>query len=645
MSDDSGGKPILKIEVDDSQFDAFLDKYKQYGEAVKTAPAAWKDTETAVKSVSTGFEDAYNEFEKLNSLVVGPQFGKALSGFSQIGISSVKSWVSIRKEIEASAKGMSTLGRYALQFGAFGGIAMAAGAGVAGIALGAVPGVAKSLSDENRQNHELGLTPGESQAFNDQYGTTLGASTADLGKIADIKANPAEWSKLINATHGGVGVQDIEHLDPIDLWAKAAQKAGETYKSMGANAGVWAQASGANDLFGAGAVRNASTRDPDWWNQQHQQYTDEKAKLYVDPKTMDNNTQFEQKWQADLSVLKRDFELAIQPLEPLLIKGATAMTGFVGALARSQELKDDLDEMVSGLEDVNKFLHFASEQNAKPENHPDAAAADKVHSFGVTVWHGLEKSRDQIKNTLFGTPIPTYPGMVDDQYGDVDPTQQPKGKPSGVSESQFKHDPDRLAHMAEADKRYGMPTGYLEAHEYIESRNGTHNIGKDGKYLGAFQFDDPTAKQYQVDRFDEQSSINGAARKLSDLFNHYHDWAKASASFDGFAGLDADIAKYGDAWKDHISEFQKSTETSDYLRTMAARGVDFGKGSVKDQMAALPASRGDRDDDGASGGGNSSRNDSPRSPMPFHFVMPTTNINVMVPAGSNVFSSTAAMVQ
>jgi hypothetical protein len=635
-------KPVLVVEVDDSQFDAFLDKYAQYAEAVKTTPDAWKDTSTAVKQVSTGFEGAYNEFNKLNSLVVGPQWGKSLSNFNQIGVSSLKSWSSIRKEIEASGKGMSLLGRLAIGLGSLGGIAIAAGAGIAGTVLGSVPGVAKSLSDENRVNHELGLTPGENEAFKDQYGTTLGVSTADLSKIADIKANPARWTDLVNATRGGVGIEDIKHLDPVDLWAKAAQKAGEAYKAMGVNGGQWAQDQGANDLFGAGTVRNASQRDNDWWNQQHQQYSEERDKLNIGQPKLDAATAFEQKWQSDLSVLKRDFELAITPLEPIFIKMANGATKIIDSFAKSPDLEKNIDKTIDAFENFYKEVSGAIKWL---DDHLPSSATPSIGKGGdklddAAIDAGKEAASllsnksawDKLINAVLH-PAPVVAGSA------------PKN-----AAWDWKHPFGIFHHDEPATPGVAAPTS--------APSNGTdprHNPGNLRKPGSKTEFQKFASDAEGVIGMHEQIARNILRDHLdtpSKLINKYapaseNDVPAYLKDIEKRTGLKADDhidwtdlrtqAKLQSAMIQHESPNHKDL-TPDAVFNMLG-----GKGTFAEQVASVPEPKGARDD------GNKPIDATPARPvsgamLPVHFAMPTQNINVTVPAGSNVFQN-GAMVQ
>jgi hypothetical protein len=669
--------PIIKIPValdEEGSLDAFLAKLQTAKESLSEVGDKWgsarKEATGAGKNSQSGgvFEGAADELSKIGSLVSGPQFTRVFSEFQKIAIGSAASWHAINLDIEKSAKNMSGLGRTALQIGAVGGIgAMAAAAG-AGAILSGVPSAAKSLSDENRLNRELGLKPGEATAFNDQYGTTLGANTGDLAKIADIKSDPSKWWQLATATHGGVSNDDIQNKGAVELYLESLQKAGEARKELG---GQWSASQGADDLFGSGTVRNASERDPSWWNQQHSQYIEERDKVATDQPKLDQSTAFEQKWQSDLSVLKRDFENAIQPLEPLFLRLANGTTSVIDAFARSPDLEKDINDVATAFDEVAKAGDWlAKKLNAVTGNagtNTDAVVDVAKEATSLLTdgdrWSALEHG---VKHPTVGhtdaKPEPFHwdwhhpfgtIGHKDVPKQEV-PSQFDKPAHSATSGTQggkitpdmFVRDPNRLSNIHALENHYKMPTGYLVAHEQIESHGGTNNINPDGKHLGAFQFDEPTAKRYSVNRFDEHSSEIGAARLLHDLSVKYHgDWKKASAAFDGFAGLDSDIARYGPDWEAHIKEFQTGSETADYLKNMRAQGVDLDpKASVQNSLANLPQVKATGDDSTNSSGRadygfrQPSSNDSARAPL-------MLDLNVHLPAGANIFTSTAGIVQ
>ena len=86
-----------------------------------------------------------------------------------------------------------------------------------------------------------------------------------------------------------------------------------------------------------------------------------------------------------------------------------------------------------------------------------------------------------------------------------------------------------------AESRYGIPDSLLARLLYQESRFRPDVISGEtlspAGAVGIAQFMPATAAQLGVDPRDPQSSIDGAARYLRQLFEQFGDWAKALAAY------------------------------------------------------------------------------------------------------------------
>jgi hypothetical protein len=102
---------------------------------------------------------------------------------------------------------------------------------------------------------------------------------------------------------------------------------------------------------------------------------------------------------------------------------------------------------------------------------------------------------------------------------------------------------DAKEYLASLEKRYGLPNGVLDRVWSAESNRGIKMLSKAGA-KGHFGFMDATAKQYGLkDPNDFQESADAAARKYSDLLQHYHgDLRKAAAAYNWG---DGNLDRYG----------------------------------------------------------------------------------------------------
>jgi hypothetical protein len=532
--------PLIKIPVsvdDDGGMDAFLAKLQAAHESIQALPDAWKDHHREMTSATrTTRSDPFEEFARASSDPKLTGQSSFISKFEHATLNSRKDWAKIERSVETTHRFMSGLAQMAIGFGAFArGVGALGGVGVA--AFGAVAKASDSLADKNKSSRSLGLDIGKEQAFQSDY-QQFGLGEGDLQSMAEARADIKRWKPLIAA---GISTDEIQHGDLVDLTADFARKASEQYaawQKAGLPAGTLAETYGFNQILSNEQLRTGASYTDDVWQRQHQKYEEDWPRMAVDRQTADQATQFKSHLESNWDSITNQLEKSLVRLAPEFEQLGDAATDLTLKWIRAAEPE------IKGLAD------------AAINPHPPGSEKSTER-----VARGMEMEGDWLRSHIPGLKN-AFNGGAADQKG-------------------FTADPDRLQHMTALEQWYHMPKGYLAAHEYVESRNGKHLIGKDGKYLGAFQFDEPTAKQYGVDRYDEYSSEVGAAQKLHDLYVKYGSWDKASAAFDGFRGLDADIKRYGDKWREHISEFQRGTETTDYLTSMERRGVNFDQRAVE----------------------------------------------------------------
>jgi hypothetical protein len=546
-------QPIIKIPLDSSEFDEFTDKFMKYQAALEKQDGAWAGTKRGIKTTKSEFDAMGNAFSAVVSKAIDPKFARSFGGFQKTSKDSEKSWEIISKDIARSAKEMETLARMSTSFGGF-----MKGLGVAGLGVGAVAGIydmlrsaASGVAQENKSSKSLGLALGKESAFG-IYGKPLGLTRDDLENAENAKE---DITKRLPYMTAGITDEQFDNEDAADLaWDTAKNKArmysqwqhqpgGDKFALTQAKANGWEDSPDELRLlarnYDDGTIDSArSEYDKNW------------QKMGVDQQTADQASAFDVHQSANWKEIETSWNKDILLLTPHLDRWSDAATNlterFLGSTANA--IKDLAD---------------AADNPTPPGTPPEA------YRPGDNSPEGIGKRLTSVTESA-GQWLRTNIPALADAFNDQQAAQDATG---------FAKDPDKAAHMRALEKANGMPAGILSETEMIESSGGMNNINpKNPNVLGAFQFDGPTAEQYGVDRHNEFSGEVGAARKLHDLYKKYGSWDRAVASYDGFSGLDADIKKYGNAWKDHIGEFQSSGETEQYLRKMKWAGVDLSKG-------------------------------------------------------------------
>lgn len=545
MAQPGGTKGIVSIPVDSAEFDAFLDKFMSYQKLLEDQPEVWRASSKGIKATKTAWDDVGTSFDKVVRAAVADKFSSPTSGaFAKVQKSAretEKSWLSISREIERADKSLQGMVRNGMSLNSVFGLFGSAGL-LAGGVFGATAAAANSVAGDYKSSRQLGLQLGQEKEFS-ITGEPYGLGRDQLEDAANAKADPRLQTPFRNA-----GVTDFNQ-DAAELaWQKAEGEA-KLYSQWQKVSPEFAYAQAQSYFPGENPDQlrlEADAYDKGDLQKAHDQYEQDWKKVGYSEQQGEAATAFKQdmsqKWADVETAWNRDILL----LAPHLDKWADAAVGLTTKF---------LDATAKTVDDL-----------ADAGDHPYPPGTKPPPVTGNT---NTERAASWLTNRE------VVLGQWLQEHGMVNPFNSPDA--AATSQAGFTLDPDKRAHMAALEKAAGLPPGMLQAIENNESSGGVNNTNpKNPNVLGAFQFDDPTAKAYGVDRHNEYSGEVGATRKLDDLYAKYHDWDAAAAAYDGFGGLDKDIAKYGLAhWKEHISEYQTSGETEQYLRKLDWQGVDM----------------------------------------------------------------------
>ncbi|MGX7001941.1 hypothetical protein [Caballeronia sp. KNU42] len=546
MAEGSGGNVgIVRIPVDTDAWDSFITSFHNWQGELEKQNGAWAGTNRGVKELGNAFDHVEETFSDLVHKATDSKFSNPTSGvFTRVkkdAAETERSWRGISREIEKANRGLTGIVRN----GGMGLLGLfAAGGGLAASLYGATAGAASSVAGDYKISRQLGLHLGKEKEFG-IAGEPYGLGRDALEEAANAKADPTKQLPFLNA---GVSAQDLATLDAAELAWKKAQGEAKLYSAWEKTSPQFAVAQ-AQAFFpdeNPDQLRLlADAFDKGDLDKAHDQYERDWPKVGYTEQEGEAATKFKQDQAQKWADIERAWNRDILMLAPHLDAWSTAATDLAVSLL------DNTAKTVKELADAgdNPTPPGTAIPHAAPGDYPGRI---REGAQVVGQWlqaHGLRNPFDDAgADTVAGQP-----GFVSD--------------------------PDKAKHMAALENIWSLPRGLLQADENIESSGGSNLINPNNpNVLGAFQFDKPTADAYGVDRTSEYSSEVGAARYLADLHKKYGDWGKAAAAFDGFAGLDKDIQKYGDKWRDHISEFQKSGETSRYLDKLEKQGIDLSGG-------------------------------------------------------------------
>jgi hypothetical protein len=652
--------PIIKIEVNSDEFDSFREKFAKYQEELAQQKSAWAGSNEAVKILSSRFEDAAGSFERLNTAATNPKFAGESGVFTKFQKSSLetgKSWTLITKQIEKSSKGLNGLAREMLSIGKLsGGLAGAAVGGAAAL-YGATSKASSDLAGQNARNRRLHLAPGVVDAYDSVFAKYGFGDAGQLDAFAQAKTDVSKWSGL---TAVGITPAEIQGDDAETLAEKFMQRGGDKWNALPEYArGNWLSGTGAGQFADALQMNQNAGYSQGDRAKSHDEFISQRDKLALPQSEYDAGTKAKQEFENARKDMGTSFDHVFVKLAPELTDLTKGVTAAVNAFARSKELDTYLKDLSDDFRKLDAAMAWVGKLADKvgPQLPSFGKGGDALDDTGLEAGHvaydmGSLIANDQfqsnLKNFLSGhwEKISKNAVSVDGAGANGETFTMP-GK--------FVRDPNREADIKALEIANGMPPGYLAAEEQIESSGGTRNVNpKNPGVAGAMQFDQPTSEKYGVNRYSEKSSLEGGARYLADLRRKYGgDWAKASAAYDGFAGLDRDIAEHGDRWRDYIGQYQKSGETAAYLDKLEAQGVDLSGGSGGHvgvgTVTALSKIAGFHPDNqiidtGSTAGGKQPPMLSRPAGMGIAAV-PTINLNVSAPPGSSVSVTTAGFPQ
>ncbi|PZR49636.1 lytic transglycosylase domain-containing protein [Paraburkholderia fungorum] len=569
VSDGGGGgaKPVLKIPVDTSEYDAFVERFMEYQDLLEKQEGAWANTNKGIRQQKTAFEDVDRAFSDLVDKAQKPKLTESFVKVTKNSKETEKSWRNISREIERAGKGMGGLARAGLGLGAlgiFGGVGALAGGLFAG-----VRNADNSLADQNILNRKLGLKPGEEKAFSTVY-EKAGGDTALLGKIATAQATPSQWRFLQAA---GVSAKDIQSKDPEELSELFLKQVGAKVRELGPQQfGMWAQATGVTNFADVNSLRQAGSFSDADYDRMHGQYRQLQPQLAAQQKTLDEATAARQKIEAALAQDTLELDKAFIKLNPMILEITGKVTKWITAFAESGELERDIRATETAFKDVAKVfeegrdtlnklfgLSDTKDDGGTPLYQADAGSVGaNIVQFGSNAW-----------KFLHGEPLDNGPAPA--VYWN--PLGSGSANGTDTQSTDTSPDMDRL----------------LDATKKVESSNGKNLVGpvtKEGwQALGAYQFSPADLKRYGVvDPMNEQQEREGARHKYADLVKKFgNNPHEVEAAYNWGEG------KMESFLKSHKGQFVESDlppEVREYLRKIDA-AVSAGHTTPFDDPKAI----------------------------------------------------------
>ena len=638
-------KSIIDIDVNDSSFQRFAAMFAKYQAQLQNTPAAWQAVASNVTAATAGIKNV-----AATTAAVGAQANTQAAAFNNVTAQAVNQTVQQGNQIRLIVNGQSQIARSAKTQASywhdlskssrsFAGhitdatrslLRWASLTGVIGGLLGAgglfgIDRLAASAGGQRRSALGLGISSGEQQAFNLNYGRVVDAP-AFLGQTNDMMHDITQQWKLRSE---GLSEGDTTGKDAAEVSVMRINALKKMVDGVN-NPAIMRQildSHGFKDVDTETATRIKNTPASE---------LAEYYKGYQKDKRNGLNDSELRLWQ-NLDVQLRRAGIT---LENTFIKGLTALAGpignlsaaftkAVGDLLSAPQLRDWINDLAHGVKWFADYMQtpaFKANVEAFVKDVGELGTAIGDAFTAIIAWvkwfkgtNLADGAKDAIKNGGVNGPLtddnPRAPGSPAFR-AQREAEGKPVGKPLGTDGTyDFSHRGDdfgwmsrywnwmkdrwyngpedsgdihkqayhtwggRSPYVSEAAYRpmagapsaftgnlpSGVTPGLLDAVEHVES--GGRDLTSSAGAQGYFQFMPATAARYGVNVHDEQSSRAGAAAYLSDLRRDFGgDMAKALASYNwGEGNVQKDVARYGDKWRDHLPQ-----ETANYLNRVAA---------------------------------------------------------------------------
>lgn len=227
-------KPVISIDIDDSQFKDFYALFQSFEEKLDKLPEGWKqvgnasneanesllqglDTIVDLMVVSSGHAKELGQYLH-EATMAQKEFGSA----SGQGAKHMKSMADDAKQLGQEVFG---IGKYLFKIGAI-------GVGTVAGSLFGIDKLADAAVSNQRNARTLGLTTGQYRAFDTDLGRYIDPGT--LSSVADAQKDLSKQWALARAT--GLSPQAIQGMDAGSLSAQLALKAHDWFTgNPGAN--------------------------------------------------------------------------------------------------------------------------------------------------------------------------------------------------------------------------------------------------------------------------------------------------------------------------------------------------------------------------------------------------------------------------
>lgn len=356
-------KPVIDIDLKDDKFQAFLKLWDKFQSELKNSGRGWDTQGKSIDGTALHLNRITQELEIQTELLKGQL--KAFEGFN--------------REVDRGGRGMDRLARdtrdvsrnilsatvsllkWGTITGALGGLLGAGG-------LWGIDRLALSAGGARRSAGGLGVTSGQQQAFNINYGRFFDANS-NLQRVADAQSDLSRRGAFQAV---GFSPGEVDSMNPAQLASEMAIRAKKIYDSSDKSEQQM-RSRGLLEFYSMNDLRMLHTAPMGELERAKSGYAGDSRDLAIDPSKQSTWQNFSAQLDRAGTKIENIFIDKLGNLEPGLEKLSKAVVDVLAAFTSSPLLDEWLKDVNSGLE---SFAKTVGTQKFK----------DGVEDFAKAIW-------------------------------------------------------------------------------------------------------------------------------------------------------------------------------------------------------------------------------------------------------------------
>ena len=524
-------KSIVEIDIDDTKFKEWLATAHKLTIGINAptgATTSAPSSSSATTSATTTSDIKFNaEKEKQHKAEKEKQHKKDKKEWSETDTHRKQESKSRKDSLEGLKNFTSSVGSFSASLAKW---SLGIGTGVvAGAGFGYMRG-ARETQDEFRRSKELGVNVGQMKALQDTLSPLLDVNTT-LANFAE-----AATSTLKNVSLNLLPQEERLSKTPAEMMLSMIPRLKAELTKVGANdisLQQYMEANKLTDLFSMDAIKSLKNNSNEFINTLLQLAQSNVKALNLTDKQQEDYAKLNTAFTLEMDKFTQDLKRLTVELTPEISSLITSFSTFASDAMRTGTFKESIVALGDGIKGV----------------------ADYISSGKL-----LQALKD-FENGLKG--VNNFFGFTKESEFETTPKENLKLSASGEALAK-----EKAPMLAELEKQYGLPSGYLN--DVISYESGWNPKAKNPESTaeGLGQFTKATQKTYGLtDPTDVDASIIATARYASDAMKKWGDLSSAQLYYYHHEGLSKTgtpsvEGSEGMAYmgRDKVNEFTKNNE-------------------------------------------------------------------------------------